>query len=96
MRTTIDEIILKEKEIAENFQRAADTHLVREDMSLEELYCDDTEVIEEELKRCQEVADFHNQIVDTMSKYQKIEQIIDDYNLEAWEVLEKIKEVIKE
>ena len=33
--------------------------------------------------------------LDTMRKYQKIEQIIDDYDLEAWEVLEKIKEVVK-
>ena len=31
-----------------------------------------------------------------MRKYQKIEQIIDDYDLEAWEVLEKIKEVVKD
>lgn len=31
----------------------------------------------------------------TMRKYQKIEQIIDDYDLEAWEVLEKIKEVVR-
>ena len=95
MGTTIDEIILTEKEIAEEFQRVADTHLVREDMSLEELYCDDTEIIQEELKRYQGLADFHNQIVDTMSKYQQIEQIIDNYDLEAWEVLEKIKEVMK-
>lgn len=95
MGMSIDEIILKEKELAENFQRTVDTHLVSEDMSLEELYCDDTEVIEEELKRCQEIADFHTQIVDTMRKYQKIEQILDDYILEAWEVVEEIKEVVK-
>ncbi len=95
MGMTLDEIILTEKEIAENFQRTVDTHLVSEDMSLEELYCDDTEIIQEELKRYQGLADFHNQIVDTMRKYQKIEQIIDDCELEAWEVLEKIKEVVK-
>lgn len=33
--------------------------------------------------------------IGTMIKYQKIEQIIDDYELEAWEVLEKIKEVVR-
>lgn len=33
--------------------------------------------------------------IDTMSKYQKIEQILDDYILESWEVLEKIKEAVK-
>lgn len=32
--------------------------------------------------------------VSIMRKYQKIEQILDDCDLEAYEVLEKIKEVI--
>lgn len=31
-----------------------------------------------------------------MHKYQKIEQILDDCDLEAWEVLEKVKEVLKD
>lgn len=34
--------------------------------------------------------------VGIMRKYQKIEQIIDDCDLEAWEVLEKIKEVVED
>lgn len=34
--------------------------------------------------------------IETMRKYQKIEQILDDYDLEAWEVLEKIKEVVED
>jgi hypothetical protein len=34
--------------------------------------------------------------VSTMRKYQKIEQILDDYDLEAWEVLEMIKKVIED
>lgn len=32
---------------------------------------------------------------ETILKYRQIEQIIDNYDLEAWEVLEKIKEVVK-
>jgi hypothetical protein len=32
--------------------------------------------------------------VNTMHKYQQIEQILDDCDLEAWEVLEMIKEVV--
>lgn len=95
MGMSIEEIILTEKEIAEDFQKTADTHLVSENMSLEELYCDDTEVIDEELERCKNAADYHSTIANTMSKYQKIEQILDDYIAEAWEVLEKIKEVVK-
>lgn len=75
MGMSIDEIIAKEQEMFKTFQKTVDTHMVSEDLSLEELYCDDTEIIEEELKRYQNLADFHNQIVNTMRKYQKIEDI---------------------
>ena len=33
---------------------------------------------------------------ETMRKYQKIEQILDDYDLEAWEVLENVKKVVED
>ena len=35
------------------------------------------------------------QLAEWLRKYQKIEQIIDDYDLEAWEILEMIKEVVR-
>ena len=76
MGMTIDEILAKEQEMSEIFQKIVDTQMVNEDLSLDEIYCGDTEVIEEELKRCQELADFHNQIVNIMRKYQKIEEIV--------------------
>jgi hypothetical protein len=34
------------------------------------------------------------QLAKWLEKYQKIEQILDDCDLEAWEVLEKVKEVV--
>ena len=34
--------------------------------------------------------------LNTMRKYQKIEQILDDCDLEAWEVLEEIKKVVED
>lgn len=34
--------------------------------------------------------------IETMRKYQKIEQILDDYDLEAWEVLENVKKVVED
>jgi hypothetical protein len=34
------------------------------------------------------------QLAKWLEKLQKIEQILDDCNLEAWEVLEKVKEVV--
>ena len=35
------------------------------------------------------------QLAEWLRKYQKIENIVDDYDLEAWEILEKIKEVVR-
>lgn len=94
MGMTIEEIIKKEQEMSEIFQKTVDTHMVSEDLSLEELYCDDTETIEEELKRCQELADFHNQIANVMCKYQKIEEI---YYHQRGEALENsLREVIED
>ena len=37
-----------------------------------------------------------NYALDIMSKYQKIEQILDDCDLEAWEVLEKIRKLVED
>jgi predicted molibdopterin-dependent oxidoreductase YjgC len=34
------------------------------------------------------------QLAEWLRKYQKIENIVDDCDLEAWEILEKIKEVV--
>ena len=41
-------------------------------------------------------ADATSVAISTMRKYEKIEQILDDCDLEAWEVLEKIKEVVED
>jgi hypothetical protein len=41
----------------------------------------------------EEAVDF---AMDTMRKYKKIEEILDDCDLEAWEILEEIKEVVKD
>ena len=60
--------------------------------------------IEEHKAQLKKLKAFHNGsygasinfALDTMSKYQKIEQILDDCDLEAWEILEKVKEVVKD
>ena len=95
---TIDEIIAKEIEIAQEFQEVIDTHITGGSFSLEEMYCDDTEVIEEHLQRCKVFADYHTQIANTMRKYQKIEQIVktwdDDEN--AMILADELREVIED
>lgn len=50
----------------------------------------------EESRDCIWCSKEHEQLAEWLRKYQKIEQILDDYVLEAWEILEKIKEVVTE
>lgn len=40
--------------------------------------------------------DARDVVIDTMHRYQQIEQILDDCDLEAWEILEKVKEVVED
>ena len=96
-----DEIIKKENEIAAEFQKVVDTHIVNDNGdTIDEMYCDDTEVIEEHLQRCKFFADYHNQIADTMRKYQKIERIIEvwhqDIYAKDFECIAEIADVVEE
>ena len=60
--------------------------------------------IDEHIEQLKKLKSFHNGsygasinlVIDTMHKCQKIEQILDDCDHEAWEVLEKIKEVVED
>lgn len=95
---TIDEIIKKENEIAAEFQKVVDTHIVNDDgFTVEEMYCDDTEAINDHLSRCKSLADYHKQIADVMNKYQKIKEIAGNYGfVPSWVCLKKIGEVIED
>ena len=54
-----------------------DTHIVNDDgVTIEELFCDDTETINDQLSLCESLADYHKQIADVMGKYQKIQEIM--------------------
>lgn len=47
-----------------------------------------------EIKEYQYYIERDKLTADILRKYQQIEQILDDCDLEAWEVLEEIKEVV--
>lgn len=49
-----------------------------------------------EIKEYQYYIERDKLTIKTMRKYQQIEQILDDCDLEAWEVLEMIKEVVED
>ena len=59
---TLDEAIEKENKIAEENRKIVDTQIVFDDVSISELYCDDTEVIEEHLSNYKKCAEYHDQL----------------------------------
>ena len=59
---TLDEAIEHEEELAKINQRVVDTGIVFDDVTIDMLYCDDTEVIEEHLANYQRCAEEHKQI----------------------------------
>ena len=65
---TIDEAIQRENKIAEENQKIVDTQIVFDDVSISELYCDDTEVIEEHLSNYRKCAEYHKQIADWLEE----------------------------
>ena len=65
---TLDEAIQRENKIAEENQKIVDTEIVFDDVSLSQLYCDDTEVIEEHLSNYRKCAEYHKQIADWLGE----------------------------
>ena len=66
--TLLDEAIQRENKIAEDNQKIVDTEIVFDDVSLSQLYCDDTEVIEEHLSNYRKCAEYHKQIADWLEE----------------------------
>ena len=66
--TLLDEAIQRENKIAEENQKIVDTQIVFDDVSISELYCDDTEVIEEHLSNYRKCAEYHKQIADWLEE----------------------------
>ena len=69
---TIDEAIEKESKIAKENQKIVDTQIVFDNVSISELYCDDTEVIEEHLSNYKKCAEYHEQIAEWLEELKAI------------------------
>lgn len=65
---SIDEAIQRENKIAEENQKIVDTQIVFDDVSLSQLYCDDTEVIEEHLENYKKCAEYHKKIAEWLEE----------------------------
>ena len=65
---SIDEAIQRENKIAEENQKIVDTEIVFDDVSLSQLYCDDTEVIEEHLENYKKCAEYHKKLAEWLEE----------------------------
>ena len=65
---SIDEAIQRENKIAEENQKIVDTEIVFDDVSLSQLYCDDTEFIEEHLENYKKCAEYHKNIAEWLEE----------------------------
>ena len=72
---TLDETIEREYKIAEENQKIVDTQIVFDDVSISELYCDDTDVIEEHLNNYKKCAEYHKQIAEWLEDYKRLKSI---------------------
>ena len=69
---TIDEAIVREKRIHEENKKVVDTHVLHEEFTLEELYCDDTEVIEEYLNNYKFASEYHKQLAEWLEELKEM------------------------
>jgi hypothetical protein len=65
---TLDEAIKFVEEVAEENQRVIDTGIVFDDVTIDMLYCDDTEEIEKHLANYQECASEHRQLAEWLKE----------------------------
>lgn len=98
---TLKEIIKKENAIIEHEQFFQDTHIVftdddREDITIEMLYCDDTEIIEESLEISKHNLEYHQQLVDCIQELETFRKQVK--NAKEWHnhALDKVDNIITE
>ena len=93
---SIDKAIQRENKIAEENQKIVDTEIIFDDVSLSQLYCDDTEVIEEHLENYKKCAEYHKQLakwLEELKDYQDKNKIVVSIDIEN---IDSIKDKIDE
>ena len=71
---TLDEAIEHEEELAKINQRVVDTGIVVENVPIDVLYCEDTEVIEEHLANYQRCAEEHRQLAEWLEELKQLRE----------------------
>lgn len=72
----IDEAIKRCEEVAEENQRVVDTGIVFDDVTIDMLYCDDTEVIDEHLANYQRCANEQRQLAEWLRELKELREQI--------------------
>lgn len=78
MEFDLDEIIKKENELYEYNKKIVNTHIVFEDVLIEQMYCDDTEAIEEALEKYRYATEYHKQIYEFLKLLKWYQQGMED------------------
>lgn len=98
---TIDEIIEKENKLFEDNQKVVDTQIILDDVTISELYADDTEIIEEALEKYQYASDYHKQIAKWLEELKELRSMVkstafkDGYNKGGADAIEEFINTIK-
>ena len=71
---TLDEAIKQIEEIVEENQKLVDTHHVSDELTIDEIYCDDTEIIEERLTVHQKRADDFRQLAEWLRELKQLRE----------------------
>lgn len=71
---TLDEAITYTEKVAEENQRVVDTGIVFNDVTIDMLYCDDTEVIEEHLANYQKCAEEQRQLAEWLKELKQLRE----------------------
>ena len=71
---TLDETIKHAEKIAEENQRVVDTGIVFNDVTIDMLYCDDTEIIDEHLANYQSCAEEYRQIAEWLKELKQLSE----------------------
>ena len=90
---TLDEAIQRENKIAEENQKIVDTEIVFDDVSRSQLYCDDTEVIEEHLSNYKKCAEYHKKIAEWLEELKSLKNGLNIKCDSLNEALEKGKKI---
>ena len=75
----LDKLIEMEQEKASIHQQVFDTHVLYNGVTLEEIYADDTEIIDEQLSNHQYMADTHKEIAKYLNQIRDVKRLMNKW-----------------